>query len=121
MKMFTFVLSILRPVRYLIVIVACSFLLFSSTFPAFAIESYQSDLKEGETQLLETQRLTDEVSRMTPDQLDLKQTQKRSNKGLNEVQGDADINKMKRPGNSQDAVSVEGEVNSFLKKVTGNK
>jgi hypothetical protein len=121
MKIFAFVLSVLRPVRYLIVIATCSLLLFSSVFPAFAIESYQSDLKEGETQLLETQRLTDEVSRMAPGQPDLKETQKRANKGLNEVQGDADIDKMKRPSNSQDAVSVEGEVNSFLKKITGNK
>jgi hypothetical protein len=121
MKIFAFTLSLLRPVRSLIVLATCSLLLFSNVFPAFAIESYQSNVKEGETQLLETQRLTDEVSRMAPGEPNLKQTQERANKGLNEVQGDADINKMKRPSNSQDAVSVEDEFNGFLKKVTGNK
>jgi hypothetical protein len=121
MKIFALALYLLRPVRYLIVIATCSLLLFSNAFPAFAIESHQSDLKKGETQLLETQRLTDEVSRMAPGEPNLKQTQERANKGLNEVQGDADIDKMNRPSNSQDAVSTEDEVNSFLKKVTGNK
>lgn len=116
-----FSLSTVRAIRALFVVVTCAVVLFSNVVPAFAIESYQSNPREGETQLLETQRRTDEVSRMAPGNPDMQQTQERANKGLNEVQGDADIDKMKRPSNSQDAVTVEDEVNNFLNKVTGKK
>ncbi len=121
MKMFASVLSIVRAVRAILVVATCALLIFSNAVPAFAIESYQSDVQEGETQLLETQKLTDEVSRYAPGNPNLEQTQERTNEGLNEVQGDADIDKMKTPENSQQAVTVEDEVNNLLKKVTGKK
>lgn len=117
MNIFDFVGSILRPVRFVIVASACALLFLSSVSPAFAISSYQSDPQEGTTQLLETQRKTDAVAKSQP--LKLKEVQKESNKGLNEVQGDADINKMKNPANSQSSTSVEENVQNFLEKVTG--
>ncbi|WP_414541099.1 hypothetical protein [Nostoc sp. CCY0012] len=119
MKIFSFVLSVLRPVRFVILAFACTLLLLNNTLPAFAISSYQSHPTEGTTQLLETQRKTDEVAKSEPPKL--KEVQEKSNKGLNEVQGDADINKMNRPENSQSATSVEENVQNFLEKVTGNK
>ncbi|HYW21074.1 MAG TPA: hypothetical protein VE956_17590 [Nodularia sp. (in: cyanobacteria)] len=119
MNIFAFVGSILRPVRFIILASVCTLLFLSSASPAFAISSYQSDVEEGTTQLLETQRKTDAVAKAPP--LSLKEVQKESNKGLNEVQGDADINKMKRPANSQSSTSVEDNVQNFLEKVTGNK
>lgn len=112
--------SILRPVHFLFVAFTCALLLFSNAFPAAAIQSYQSNPTEGTDQLLQTQRETDEVAKSAP--LGLKETQQRtSGGGLNEVQGTADAEKMNRPENSQEAVSVEEEVSNFLKKVTGNK
>lgn len=119
MKLVNFALSILHPVRFVIVAITCTFLFLSTAFPAFAISSYQSDPTEATTQLLETQRRTDEVAKSAPPTL--KEVQEKSNKGLNEVQGDADINKMKRPENSQSSTSVEQEVENFLEKVTGDK
>src|SRR5690349_15362531 len=119
MKNMTFVISLLRPVRFLIVAFTCAVLLISNAFPAFAIESYQSNPTEATTQLLETQRKTDEIGRSAPP--GLKKVQEESNKGLNEVQGDADIDKMKRPDNSQGATSVEEEVQNLLEKVTGKQ
>ncbi|MCC5639420.1 hypothetical protein LC593_27075 [Nostoc sp. CHAB 5844] len=119
MKNMTFVLSLLRPVRFLIVAFTCALLLFSNAFPALAIESSQSKPTDATTQLLETQKKTDEVGRSAPP--GLKKVQEESNKGLNEVQGDADIDKMKRPENSQDATTVEDEVENLLEKVTGKK
>ncbi|OKH14143.1 hypothetical protein NIES592_12495 [Fischerella major NIES-592] len=111
---------IFRPVRFLFVAFTCALLLFSNAFPAAAIQSYQSNPTEATDQLLETQRQTDEVAKSAP--LGLKETQQRtSGGGLNEVQGTADAEKMNRPENSQEAVSVEEEVSNFLKKVTGNK
>ncbi|MBD2439044.1 hypothetical protein [Nostoc sp. FACHB-110] len=117
MKNITSVLSLLRPVRFLIVAFTCALMLFTNAFPAFAIDSYQSKPTEATTQLLETQKKTDEISRSAPP--GRAKVQEESNKGLNEVQGDADIDKMKRPGNSQSATSVEDEVQNFLEKVTG--
>jgi hypothetical protein len=119
MKNMTFVLSLLRPVRFLIVAFTCALMLVSNAFPAFAIESYQSKPTEATTQLLETQKKTDEIGRSAPPGLN--KVQEESNKGLNEVQGDADIDKMKRPENSQDATTVEDEFQNLLEKVTGKK
>ncbi|MBH8572573.1 hypothetical protein I8752_05870 [Nostocaceae cyanobacterium CENA369] len=119
MKIFTVVLSSLRPVRFLIVAFTCALLLLSSAVPAFAISSPQSDPKDATTQLLGTQREADEVAKEPPP--GLKEVQKKSNEGLNEVQGAADIEKQKRPDNSQGATSVRDEVENFLGKVTGNK
>ncbi|UKO98451.1 hypothetical protein [Nostoc sp. UHCC 0870] len=111
--------SVLNPFKFVIIAFTCALLFISSAIPAFAIESYQSETTEGTTQLLETQRQTDEVAKSPPPTL--KEVQKKSNEGLNEVQGAADIDKMKRPENSQSATSVEDEVKSFLEKVTGNQ
>ncbi|QKQ75077.1 hypothetical protein [Nostoc sp. TCL240-02] len=117
MKTIASVLSILSPVRFLIVGFTCALLLLSSAFPAFAIDSYQSNPTEGTTQLLDIQRKTDEAAKEPP--AGLKKVQKESNKGLNEVQGDADIDKQKRPENSQGATSVEENIKNVLEKVTG--
>jgi hypothetical protein len=117
MKIIASVLSVLSPVRFLVVAFTCALLLLSSAFPAFAIDSYQSDPTEGTTQLLDIQRKTDEAAKEPP--AGLKKVQKESNKGLNEVQGDADINKQKRPENSQSATSVEENIKNVLEKVTG--
>jgi hypothetical protein len=51
----------------------------------------------------------------------LEETQQRANEGLNSVQGAADIEKMKRPENSQQAKTVEDQVKNALGKLTGNK
>jgi hypothetical protein len=119
MKNMTFVLSLLRPVRFLVIAFTCALLLVTNAFPAFAIESYQSKPSEATTQLLETQKKTDEIGRSAPP--GMRKVQEESNKGLNEVQGDADIDKMKRPENSQSATSVEEEIQNVLEKVTGKK
>ncbi|MEH2236043.1 hypothetical protein [Nostoc sp.] len=117
MKIIASVLSILSPVRFLVVAFTCALLLLSNAFPAFAIDSYQSDPTEGTTQLLDIQRKTDEAAKEPP--AGLEKVQKESNKGLNEVQGDADIDKQKRPENSQGSTSVEENIKNVLEKVTG--
>jgi hypothetical protein len=111
--------TIIYSIRSLVLASICATFIFVNAVPALAIESFQSKPEEATTQLLETQRLTDEVSRSAPP--DLKATQERANKGINEIQGDADADKMKRPSNSQTAVTVKDEVKDLLGKVTGNK
>ncbi|MBN4002068.1 hypothetical protein [Nostoc sp. LPT] len=117
MKMIASVLSIFRPVRFLVVAFTCALVLFSNAFPAFAIDSYQSNPTEGTTQLLDIQRKTDEAATEPPE--GLKKTQKETSQGLNEVQGAADIDKQKNPENSQGAKSVEENIKNVLDKVTG--
>ncbi|MEH2063634.1 MAG: hypothetical protein V7K50_15455 [Nostoc sp.] len=117
MKTVAFVLSIFRPVRFLVVAFTCALILLSNAFPAFAIDSYQSESTEGTTQLLDIQAKTDKAAKEPPQGLE--KVQEESNKGLNEVQGDADIDKQKRPENSQSATSSEENVKNFLEKITG--
>ncbi|QLE55672.1 hypothetical protein [Nostoc sp. TCL26-01] len=119
MKISSVVLSVLRPVRFLIVAFTCALLLLSNTVPAFAIGTSPSDPTKATDQLLETQKETDKVARSAPP--GLKEVQKKSNEGLNEVQGAADIDKQKRPENSQNATTVEGEIQNLLEKATGKK
>ncbi|MEC4881228.1 MAG: hypothetical protein SAL70_07735 [Scytonema sp. PMC 1070.18] len=119
MKKTGFGLSVLRPVRFLMVAITCALLFFSNVVPAFAIESYQSQPEEATTQLLETQRETDKASAKPPLSAE-EQIEKTKGGGLNEIQGTADIEKMKRPENSQAATTVEDEVKNLLNKVTGN-
>ncbi|MDZ8228220.1 MULTISPECIES: hypothetical protein [unclassified Nostoc] len=111
--------SVLSPVRFLVVAFTCALLLLSSAFPAFAIDSYQSEPEEATTQLLDIQAKTDEAAKAPP--IGLRKTQKETNEGLNEVQGAADINQQKRPDNSQAATSVEENIKNALEKVTGKK
>ena len=58
--------SVLSPVRFLVVAFTCASLLLSSAFPAFAIDSYQSDPTEATTQLLDIQAKTDEAGKAPP-------------------------------------------------------
>ncbi|MCL6753900.1 hypothetical protein KBT16_24160 [Nostoc sp. CCCryo 231-06] len=109
--------SVLSPVRFLVVAFTCALILLSSAFPAFAIDSYQSEPTEGTTQLLDIQAKTDEAAKAPP--IGLRKSQKETNEGLNEVQGSADIDKQKRPENSQNSTSVEENIKNALGKVTG--
>jgi hypothetical protein len=120
MKIFDFALSRLRlAAKFLFVASACAFIFLSTAVPAFAISSYESKPTEATTQLLDTQRQTDKAAKSPP--LGLKETQEKTKKGINEVQGDADIDKMKNPSNSQSATSVTEEVEGFLEKITHSR
>ncbi len=120
MKNIGFDLSMLRPVRFIIVAFTCALLIFSYALPAAAtIGSTTSNPEDEVTQLTGIQKETDQLSTEAPPGLE--ETQQRANEGLNSVQGAADIEKMKRPENSAQATTVEDEVKNLLNKVTGNK
>jgi hypothetical protein len=120
MKLIRDKIANLRLLQFIFILFTSALLIFQITFPVLAITSYQSEPTEGPTQLLETQRRTDEISKSAPiNPQDVSDATK--GRGLNEVQGEADIDKMLRPENSQAATSVEQEVEGFLKKVTGKE
>jgi hypothetical protein len=106
-----------RSVRFLTIAFACTFLLFSNAVPAFAIGSAPTDPREGTVHLDDIQAKSEEILKKDP--LDMQETQSEANKGLNEIQGNADVNDMSRPSNSRQAKSAAEQVTDALKKVTG--
>ncbi|HIK16042.1 MAG TPA: hypothetical protein IGS53_12260 [Leptolyngbyaceae cyanobacterium M33_DOE_097] len=105
-------INILRPVRVLIVAFICTILFVTNSLPALA-DTYRSQPTEGEAQLKETYRNSERTLQNPPK--DLKEAAKRSNEGLNEVQGDADIDKMEY---SEKGVAIKDKIEKALEKVT---
>jgi hypothetical protein len=91
----------------------CAFVFVTSVQPAFATTSKPS---EGEANLTEIERKSQEAVQSDP--YSLGKTQDETNPGLNEVQGTADIDKMKRPDNTN-ATSFEEQVKETVDKITG--
>jgi hypothetical protein len=106
--------ALIRPLRVVVAACVCAFLLFTAAAPAYS--NTTSNIRSGETNLLDIERKSQEA--VTENPSNLKETQKEANKGLNEIQGDSDIDKMKRPENSK-GTSVEDKIEKALEKVTG--
>lgn len=115
----SFIKPIVRSFRFVIVAALYVTLLLSNVQSAQAIGTYKSATNQATDQLNQIQKQTDKVSRKAP--LSLEETQAKTEKGLNEVQGDADKDKMKHPENSGSATTVEDQVKNILGKVTGDK
>lgn len=111
-------LSTFRPVRFLVVAIACAMMFFSNVLPASAISSTPSDPRSGETPLNEIFERSEDALKAEP--RGMRELQTEANKGINEVQGDADLNssQMNRPDNSQNATSAEEQVENVLRKLT---
>jgi hypothetical protein len=108
----------LRPVRFLITLFAGIAVFFAQVSPAAAIGSTPSRLDSGSVHLDGVQKESEETLKGIPG---MKEVERKSNEGLNEAQGAADVGKMNRPSNSQQAKSVKEEAEGVLKKVTGQK
>lgn len=118
-----FIRALVRPIRFVVVAFTCALLLFSYASPAAAASLYSgkpSSPTQGEAQLknLESKSL-EALEAGGPYSLE-KQVAETQGKGLNAAQGDADIDKMSRPSNSQDAApSVEQTIQKNLEKLQG--
>lgn len=110
----------LRPLRLLVALCVCAFLVLSNAVPAFAAKSFaaKSNPTQGEEQLLGIERKSQEKALEQPSSR--AETQAETNPGLNEIQGEADKEKMYTPEKSAGAGSVERNVQKSLEKVTGN-
>lgn len=110
---------------------ACALVLFSNVTPAYSLpnpfasdkSTQATDPTKGEDQLLGIEEGAQKTAIRQGDQ-DLLSGEKviqKSNEGrLNEVQGAADIGKMKNPGNTR-VESVEEIIGERLEEVTGQK
>ena len=99
-----------RLVRTLIAVCFCALMFVSNAFPAFAVTSSPT---KGEDQLLGIEAESQKVTLEKP--MSLEETQKKASEGPNEVQGAADIDKMKNPSNTS-STSFE----QLVKKAVGN-
>lgn len=109
----------------------CALMLFSNTMPAYSLPNpfannkadktvAPSKLTQGEEQLTGIEKAAQKKVSGSQDLLSGDEVIKRSNEGLNEVQGAADLDQMKRPSNSQ-GETIEGILQNKLEKATGQK
>ncbi|MFB2936756.1 low temperature-induced protein [Aerosakkonemataceae cyanobacterium BLCC-F154] len=112
--------NLLRRVRFFVAACVCALLLVAYASPAY---SATSNPREGEANLLEIEgKSQDAISTKNPSDFGLHKQVKETNPGLNEIQGTADADKMKRPENTaRNTKSVEQIIGNTLEKATGEK
>ncbi|MBE9126348.1 MULTISPECIES: low temperature-induced protein [unclassified Coleofasciculus] len=116
-----------RPVRFLVAVCVCALILFSYSLPAYSLpnpfssntSTATSSPTDGEDNLTqiekEAQDITARSETATPKQ---QESIKKTNPGINEVQGTADAEKMKRPENTT-STSVEEMVGKAVENMKG--
>ncbi|AFY67149.1 hypothetical protein [Geitlerinema sp. PCC 7407] len=104
--------AIVKAARVLVLTFVCTLFVFASAAPAFS-----SDLRKGEDALKGIQKESEQVLRGNSVSPSLKETQRKANEGINEVQGAADAEKMNRPSNSQGAKTVEESAKNVLESM----
>ena len=132
MKSIQFSLSALfRSMRLFVAGCVCALMLFSYALPAYSLPNpfssdksakteAPSDPTKGEDKLLGIEEGGQKTVNRSQDLLSGEEVTRKSNEGLNEVQGAADIDKMKRPSNSQ-GETIEGILQDKLEEATGQK
>ncbi len=113
-----------QSIRTILIAFTCAILLLSTAFPALAggktapgNMTAPSNMTKGEAPLNDIiDKSQDVIQNGIPSMEDV---QKEANKGLNEVQGSADRDKMSRPSNSRKAVSIEERIKTGLEKAEG--
>jgi DNA polymerase II large subunit len=104
-----------RLIRGLAIALVCTLFFLVNAYPALAIGSSQTNPSEGETRLNATIENAEDAVR-PENALSSEKVIERANKGLNEVQVDADADQMNRPENSRKATSAAEEVQRALSK-----
>ena len=115
MKLITKVLATIRPVQFIFTALICTILFVTTIAPAQAgMMSSKSKPTDGTTQL----NKIDDKAQKTIDNpaMDLAEIEKRSQNGLNEVQGSADKNKMYKSDSSEPVVGKQ--IEKALDKIT---
>lgn len=118
-----------RSLRLFVAACVCVLMLVSNATPAYSFPNpfapdkpaQSSDPKKGEDKLQGIEEGAQKTIDRSQDLLSGKEVTKKSEEGrLNEVQGAADIDKMKRPSNSG-GETIEGILEDKLEKATGQK
>ncbi len=117
MKLFNVERFAFRPVRLIVTLLTTAFMLLTTTVPAFAFGTSPSKPTDGTAQLGNIERESQKVAGSKASPGSMKESEARAQGGINEVQGDADKDKMSRPSNSQDATTIRDQIGKALKKV----
>lgn len=129
MKAIRFNLSaIWNSLRLVVAACACALILLSNATPAYSFPNpfapeqaaQPSSPTEGEDKLQSIEEGAQKTINGSQDLLSGEEVTKKSNEGINEVQGAADADKMKNPSNSP-SKSVEGVLKDKLEEATGKK
>lgn len=114
--------------RVVLTILVCTLFLVNNTLTAAAVTSSP---EKGEAHLNDIQKRTDMLDKNTGDisrgdrsvYPSLKQTQEAANKGPNEIQGDADLDKMISPEDvkNKNEATAEDKVTGFFSKLKDSK
>lgn len=132
MKSIRFNLSTLsRSLRLFVAGCACALMLFSNALPAYSLPNpfaadksnkteAPSNPTKGEDKLLGIEEGAQKTINRDLDLLSGEKVMEKSNEGINEVQGAADANQMKRSSNAQ-GETIEGILQEKLEEATNQK
>ncbi|MGF1459543.1 MAG: hypothetical protein ACFBSG_11005 [Leptolyngbyaceae cyanobacterium] len=104
-------------VKAAVALFVCTLLFIGSATSAFAIGSTPSDSSKGVAELNDLKETSRKAVRDEPRSKD--EVKGKAQRGPNEVQGDADLNKMKNPGNSQQSKTVAEQAENALENLAG--
>jgi hypothetical protein len=129
MKSIGFNLSALwGSLRLFVAACACALILLANVSPAYSLPNpfassntaQSSDPTKGEDKLLGIEAGAQKSVTREQDLLSGKEVTEKSNEGINEVQGAADADQMKRPSNAQ-GETIEEILQDKLEEATGQK
>lgn len=102
--------------RISMVVIASLFLLLGVANPAMAFGNSSSSPSDGTTQMNKLQETSERALDAEP--RNQQEVQRKAQRGPNEVQGDADLNTMNSPADSQSATTVQDQIENVLEKIT---
>ncbi len=112
--------ALLRPVRFFLAASICALVLISYALPAYSAGAMMSSPGSGEANLTEIERKSQEaVAGTKPSDFDINKQQEETHPGLNEIQGAADYDKMKRPENTKGVTTPADQLENALEQITG--
>ena len=93
----------------------CAFMLLGTAYPAMAFGNSSSDSSQGLVEMNEMKETSKDAVRNEP--RNLQEVQNKAKQGSNAVQGNANLEKMNAPANSQQAKTVAEQAEDILENV----
>ncbi|PZD75444.1 hypothetical protein C1752_00317 [Acaryochloris thomasi RCC1774] len=115
---FTKLTSLLRVAKLVAVMLVCTLYIAANTSPALAFGGASSKPSDGAAQLDSIYQESKESANPDADPKSMKAVQAKAKKGLNEVQGRADMGKMYNPSNSEGS-TVADDIQETAKSAMG--
>ncbi|MGF1569439.1 MAG: hypothetical protein ACFCVD_15460 [Nodosilinea sp.] len=108
-----------RVIKSLVALAACASLMLGAAGPALAFGNSGPSQSEGTAQMNRLQDISKRAVDAEP--RNRGEVQRAAQKGPNEVQGNADLDKMNSPEDSSGATTIKDQVENALETITGNR